>query len=100
LNPDPNVNMFESDLHVRRCRRWSLDPSWNAEPVNDKLKTETCLASHPGGCMSEPNPLQALLRRNLGVDAFSLDGDSTEVLDSWADRPRKTKLELDPIHEN
>ncbi|MHB1262224.1 MAG: hypothetical protein ACYC2H_10980 [Thermoplasmatota archaeon] len=50
--------------------------------------------------MSEPNPLQVVLRRNLGLDAFSLDGDATEVLDSWADRPRKVKLELDPVHQN
>ena len=48
--------------------------------------------------MSEPNPLQVVLRRNLGVDAFSLDGDATEVQDSWADRPRKAKLELDAQH--
>lgn len=50
--------------------------------------------------MSEPNPLQAVLRRNLGLDAFSLDGDATEVPDSWTDRPRKVKLELDPVHQN
>ena len=50
--------------------------------------------------MTEPNPLQVVLRRNLGLDAFSLDGDSTEVLDSWADRPRRVKLELDPVHQN
>jgi hypothetical protein len=49
--------------------------------------------------MSEPNPLQVVLRRNLGVDAFALDGDDTEVQDSWADRPRRVKLELDPMHQ-
>lgn len=53
----------------------------------------TLLASHPEGCrMTEPNPMQTLLRRHLGVDSFSLDGDDTEVLDSWADRPRKQDL--------
>lgn len=92
--------MFRCHSPVRRCRRTPLDPSWNAEPINDNLKTRAGLASIPGGCMSEPNPLQVVLRRNLGVDAFSLDGDSTEVLDSWADRPRKVKLELDPVHQN
>lgn len=50
--------------------------------------------------MTEPNPLQAVLRRNLGVDAFSLDGDSTETLNDWSERRRKVKLELDPVHEN
>jgi len=49
--------------------------------------------------MSEPNPLQVVLRRNLGVDAFSLDGDATEVQDSWADKPRRVKLELDARHD-
>lgn len=49
--------------------------------------------------MTEPNPLQALLRRNLGVDAFSLDGDDTDVQEPWTDRPRKAKLELDPRHD-
>jgi hypothetical protein len=41
--------------------------------------------------MSEPNPLQVVLRRNLGLDAFSLDGDDTDVQDSWTDRPRRPK---------
>jgi hypothetical protein len=50
--------------------------------------------------MSEPNPLQVVLRRNLGVDAFSLDGDATDVQDSWADRPRRVRLELNPEHQN
>lgn len=73
--------------------------SWIAEPINDRLKATPGVASTPGGCMSEPNPLQAVLRRNLGVDAFSLDGDDTEIQDSWADRPRRVKLELDPMHQ-
>lgn len=42
--------------------------------------------------MTEPNPMQTLLRRHLGMDAFALDGDDTQVLDSWADRPRKLDL--------
>ena len=42
--------------------------------------------------MTEPNPMQTLLRRHLGVDAFALDGDDTLVIDSWADRPRKVDV--------
>jgi len=49
--------------------------------------------------MSEPNPLQVVLRRNLGVDAFSLDGDATDVQDHWADKPRRAKLELNPLQD-
>lgn len=49
---------------------------------------------------AEPNPLQAVLRRNLGVDAFSLDGDATDVQNDWSEKRRKVKLELDPVHQN
>ena len=50
--------------------------------------------------MTEPNPLQVVLRRNLGVDAFSLDGDSTETLNDWSERRRKIKLDVDPIQKD
>jgi hypothetical protein len=39
--------------------------------------------------MSDPNPIQIVLRRQMGVDAFALDGDSTDVPDSWQDQPRR-----------
>lgn len=42
--------------------------------------------------MTDPNPMQALLRRQLGMDAFALDGDESPMPDSWADRPRKVDL--------
>ena len=35
-----------------------------------------------------PNPIQAVIREQLGVDAFALDGDDTEVADAWLDRKR------------
>lgn len=41
--------------------------------------------------MPEHNPMQSLLRRHLGMDAFALDGDDTELADSWQDRPRRAK---------
>lgn len=50
--------------------------------------------------MTEPNPLQVVLRRNLGVDAFSLDGDDTNAQNDWSERRRRTHLELDPVHQN
>ena len=49
--------------------------------------------------MTDPNPMQALLRRHLGVDAFALDGDETDIQDRWTDRPRKTKLAIDPVRD-
>ena len=49
--------------------------------------------------MTDPNPMQSLLRRHLGVDAFALDGDETEVQDRWTDRPRKTKLAIDGVRD-
>lgn len=39
--------------------------------------------------MPEHNPMQSLLRRHLGMDAFALDGDDTELAESWQDRPRR-----------
>jgi hypothetical protein len=41
--------------------------------------------------MPEHNPMQSLLRRHLGMDAFALDGDDTELAESWQDRPRRPK---------
>jgi len=49
--------------------------------------------------MTDPNPMQALLRRHLGVDSFALDGDETEVQDSWLDKPRKTKIAIDGVRD-
>lgn len=44
---------------------------------------------------TDPNPMQALLRRHLGVDAFALDGDETEIVDRWTDERRKVRLPID-----
>lgn len=42
------------------------------------------------------NPMQTLLRRQMGIDAFGLDGDDTPLWDSWADtaRPREGEVRL------
>ncbi len=34
------------------------------------------------------NPIQTLLRRQMGIDAFGLDGDDTVLWDDWTDQPR------------
>ncbi|MEK6985015.1 MAG: hypothetical protein AABX89_01360 [Candidatus Thermoplasmatota archaeon] len=39
------------------------------------------------------NPMQTVIRRQMGIDAFGLDGDDTPLWDSWADRPRA----VDPL---
>ncbi len=49
----------------------------------------------PGECMTDPNPMQTLLRRHLGVDSFALDGDETDVQDRWTDQPRKVRIPVD-----
>ena len=49
--------------------------------------------------MTEPNPLQVVLRRNLGVDAFPLDGDATETLNDWSEKRRTLKLTVDPVQK-
>lgn len=47
--------------------------------------------------MTDPNPMQSLLRRHLGVDAFALDGDETDIQDRWTDKPRKVRIPIDGI---
>ena len=42
--------------------------------------------------MTEPNPVQIVLRRQIGVDAFAIDGDDTELAESWLDRPRRRQV--------
>lgn len=49
---------------------------------------------------TDPNPLQALLRRNLGVDAFSLDGDATETQNDWSEKRAKTRIPIDAIRKD
>ena len=49
--------------------------------------------------MTEPNPLQVVLRRNLGVDAFSLDGDDTNGQNDWSERRRRTTLAIDTVRD-
>lgn len=44
--------------------------------------------------MPEHNPMQNLLRRHLGVDSFALDGDDTELGESWFDRKRSREQPL------
>ena len=50
--------------------------------------------------MNDPNPLQSLLRRNLGVDAFALDGDSTETMNDWSEKRRKTPIAIDGVRKD
>ena len=50
--------------------------------------------------MNDPNPLQSVLPRNLGVDAFALDGDATETMNDWSEKRRKTTLELDHVRKD
>lgn len=67
-----------------------------AEPLRARIITTLGVDSTPGGCMTDPNPMQSLLRRHLGVDAFALDGDETDIQDRWTDKPRKVRIPIDP----
>ncbi|MHB8633384.1 MAG: hypothetical protein ACYDBQ_05360 [Thermoplasmatota archaeon] len=40
--------------------------------------------------MHEPNPMRDVLHRQLGVDAFCLDGDAAILDETWQDEPRAT----------
>jgi hypothetical protein len=34
------------------------------------------------------NPMRELLRQEMGIDAFALDGDAGVLVEAWSDRPR------------
>lgn len=42
------------------------------------------------------NPMQTVIRRQMGIDAFSLDGDDSELWEEWADKPRQRR-KLPPL---
>lgn len=41
--------------------------------------------------MRSGNPLQDVLRQQVGLDAFAIDGDDTLVLEPWTDRPGRAR---------
>lgn len=41
--------------------------------------------------MRSGNPLQDVLRQQVGLDAFAIDGDDTVVLEPWTDRPGRAR---------
>jgi len=43
------------------------------------------------------NPMQAVIRRQMGIDAFALDGDDSELFETWSDRPRAPRQKLPPM---
>lgn len=79
----PGNDASPSDFHKK-------PPLNNYRTCSRKVhQVNPCGLDSRGMHMTTPNPMQSLLRRHLGVDAFALDGDDTAVLDSWADKPRK-----------
>lgn len=41
--------------------------------------------------VGDRNPLHALLHEHMGIDSFSLDGDTTVVVEPWQDRPARVR---------
>lgn len=41
--------------------------------------------------------MQTVIRRQMGIDAFALDGDDSELWETWADRPRTSRKRLPPM---
>lgn len=41
--------------------------------------------------MTDPNPMQNLLRRQMGIDSFALDGNEEVLWETWEDRPRSKR---------
>ncbi len=42
--------------------------------------------------MNPKNPLQVLLHQQVGIDSFALDGDDTQIVETWDERPRRVLL--------
>ena len=40
---------------------------------------------------SASNPMQALLREQMGIDTFAIDGDEAAPGYSWLERPERSK---------
>ena len=38
-----------------------------------------------------PNPLQEVLRQQVGLDSFAIDGDDTAIIEPWTDRPERAR---------
>ncbi|MFO1532296.1 MAG: hypothetical protein ABR562_01135 [Thermoplasmatota archaeon] len=41
--------------------------------------------------LTDPNPIHKLLRRQMGIDSFALDGDQEVLWETWEDQPRKKR---------
>lgn len=38
--------------------------------------------------MMRVHPLHEILHQQVGVDSFAIDGDATEIVEDWSDKPR------------
>lgn len=39
------------------------------------------------------NPMRELLKEELGIDAFALDGDASPLQETWEDRPNRRRAQ-------
>jgi hypothetical protein len=44
-----------------------------------------------GPSTSDTNPMQTILRRQMGIDSFALDGQDEVLWETWEDQPRKKR---------
>jgi hypothetical protein len=44
--------------------------------------------------MVESNPLGEVLRQQVGLEAFALDGDVRPILEPWSDRPQRARTPM------
>lgn len=44
-----------------------------------------------GPSTSDTNPMQTILRRQMGIDSFALDGQDEVLWETWEDQPRRKR---------
>ncbi len=38
--------------------------------------------------MMRVHPLHEVLHQQVGIDSFAIDGDTTQIIEDWSDKPR------------
>ncbi len=71
----PRAPMPEGE-HIAVCRTGFRQPSYPARSRRTSVD------------MMRVHPLHQVLRQQVGIDTFAVDGDETRIIEDWSDKPR------------